>query len=60
MAKINSISNTQTGRRFTLSTTCTGGIRMAWQDGDSIQSVIVTKEHFRALCAHPAMQIGRE
>ncbi|MDK9583187.1 hypothetical protein [Lelliottia wanjuensis] len=58
MATINSITNTLTGRRFTLSTTSTGGIRMAWLGGNSIQSVIVTKEHFRALCAHPAMKIG--
>ncbi len=31
---------------------------MAWRDGDSIQSVIVTLENFSALCAHPAMRIG--
>lgn len=57
MSKVNSMTNTMTGRKFTVSIPKSGGVRMAWVEKSCVNSVVVTNEHFMALCAHPAMKI---
>ncbi|MFJ3458819.1 hypothetical protein ACIPMZ_17925 [Scandinavium goeteborgense] len=58
-AAVNSITNTATGRRFTLSRSA-GGVRLAWVEGDLLKSVIITESAFTGLCAHPLMKLSED